>query len=128
MRRTSQVIGDGAEWATVYVAANPFEAELVRGLLDEESIPTLRQSDLSASLWGRPSGLRILVPRSDEAAARELIRAYQGRDLKVINLADYLPARRSASRRLLLERLLPLLVLPIVILIVFSLVLVVAKW
>jgi hypothetical protein len=127
MRRSSEFIGDKGEWTTVHVAANPFEAEIVRGLLDEESIPTLRQSDLGATIWGRPSGLRILVPRSEEASAREVLRAYQGRHLKVIHLADYLPPRTPETRALL-YRLFPALIVPVVVLVVLSLALVVMKW
>ncbi len=128
MTRSTQVIGDGSEWATVYVASNPFEAELVRGLLDEESIPTLRESDLSGVLSWRGGGLRILVPRSEEGAAREILRAYQGRHLRVINLADYLPARRVGRRAAFIDRALPVLVIPLLVLLILSLILVVVKW
>ena len=128
MTRSTQVIGDGGEWATVYVASNPFEAELVRGLLDEERIPTLRESDLGGMLFGRTGGYRILVPRSEESAARELLRAYQGRHLKVIRLEEYLPARRSVRRTAFLQRTLPILVIPLLILIVLSLAIVALKW
>lgn len=128
MRRSSEVIGDGGEWATVYVAANPFEAELVRGLLDEESIPTLRQSELGADLWGRQGGQRILVPRGEESAAREVLRAYQGSHLKVIKLADYLPARHPSRRTAFLDRYFPAVVIPVLLIVVVSLVVVIFKW
>jgi hypothetical protein len=128
MPRSHELIGEGEEWASVYVASNPFEADLVRGLLDEESIPTLREAEAGSFLLWKSTGLRILVPRHDEALAREILRAYQGRDLNVINLADYMPGRGPTRRTATPERLLPLLALPLLALLILALALVVHKW
>lgn len=128
MPRSYELIGEGDEWATVYVASNPFEADLVRGLLDEESIPTLRETDSGGVFFWRSSGLRILVPRRDEALAREVLRAYQGQQLNVINLADYMPRRPGARERATLERYIPFLALPLFALFILALALVVIKW
>ncbi len=128
MPRSHELIGDGEEWSTVYVASNPFEADLVRGLLDEESIPTLREAEAGSLLLWKSTGLRILVPRREEALAREVLRAYQGRDLKVINLADYMPSRGPHRRTSILERFAPLLALPLLALLILALALAVHKW
>jgi hypothetical protein len=128
MPRSYELIGDGDEWATVYIASNPFEADLVRGLLDEESIPTLRETDVGGVLLWRTTGLRILVPRREEALAREILRAYQGQHLNVINLSDYLPRRPSVRDTALLNRYVPFLALPLLAFIILALSLVVIKW
>jgi hypothetical protein len=123
-------VPDDGRWSVVYVASNPFEAEIVRGLLQEEEIPTLNEPDIGSVFFGKSSGLRILVSREDEASARELLRAYQDRQhLKVINLADYVAERQHAtSWRHSVDRLVRLLAIPIFLLVALSLVLVVFRW
>ena len=128
MPRSHELIGDGEEWTTVYVASNPFEADLVRGLFDEESIPTLRESEAGGILPWKSSGFRVLVPRREEALAREVLRAYQGRELKVINLADYMPGRVTHRQQALFERFLPYLTLPLLALLILAVALVAIKW
>jgi len=130
MRRSFGAIPDDTRWTVVYVASNPFEAELVRGLLQEEEIPALNEPDIGSVFFGRSSGLRILVSREYEASARELLRAYQDRQhLKVINLADYVAEKQHASSwRHLLDGIVRFLAIPIFILVVLSLVLVVFRW
>ena len=129
MSRSFGSISEEERWTTVYVAANSFEADLVRGLLQEEEIVTLGEPDLGGVFFGRSSGLRILVPREHESAARELLRAYEGREhLNVINLADYMPDRRATAWSHFFDRLLRLLAIPLLILIVLSLVFVVFRW
>lgn len=130
MRRSFGTVPDDARWSVVYVASNPFEAEIVRGLLQEEEIPTLNEPDIGSVFFGKSSGLRILVSRQDEAPARELLRAYQDRQhLKVINLADYVAERQHASNwRHFTDRLVRFLAIPIFLLVVLSLVLVFFRW
>jgi hypothetical protein len=128
MKRSFDSMSHEQAWATVHYAANSFEADLVRGLLDEEEIPTLSEADASGALFGKSSGLRILVPREEEPAARELLRAYHGPTLKVINLADYLPARRPARSRRIAERFARFVAIPLFVLLILSLVLVVLRW
>jgi putative signal transducing protein len=130
MRRSFGTLPDDGRWSVVYVASNPFEAEIVRGLLQEEEIPTLNEPDIGSVFFGKSSGLRILVSREDEASARELLRAYQDRQhLKVINLADYVAERQHASNwRQGVDRIVRLLAIPIFLLVALSLVLVVFRW
>jgi len=130
MRRSFETLTRSDRWVSVYVASNPFEAELVRSLLQEEEISTLNEPDIGSVFFGKSNGLRILVAREHEAAARELLRAYQDRQhLKVINLADYMAEREeAATARKQIGRLVRFLAIPICVLVVLSLVLVVFRW
>lgn len=130
MRRSFETLTKSDRWVAVYVASNPFEAELVRSLLQEEEIPTLNEPDIGSVFFGKSNGLRILVAREHEAAARDLLRAYQDRQhLKVINLADYMAERQeAATSRKQLGRVVRLLAIPLFVLVVLSLVLGVVRW
>ncbi|MFN0149273.1 MAG: DUF2007 domain-containing protein [bacterium] len=130
MKRSFETLAKSDRWVAVYVASNPFEADLVRSLLHEEEIATLNEPDIGSVFFGRSSGLRILVAREDEAPARELLRAYQNRQhLKVINLADYVAEREeAATSRTQIVRFVRILAIPVFVLVVLSLVFGAVRW
>lgn len=130
MKRSFETLTKSDRWVAVYVASNPFEADLVRSLLHEEEIATLNEPDIGSVFFGRSSGLRILVAREHEVPARDLLRAYQNRQhLKVINLADYVAEREeAATSKKQIGRFVRFVAIPIFVLVVVSLVLGVVRW
>lgn len=128
MKRTFGSASEEGNWSAVYVAANPFEADLVRSLLEEEGIATFSEPDLGA-LFGKSTGLRILVPRDEESPARDLIHAYhRRRHLNVISLADYLPERREGRLHTTWEWMSGVWWIALVLLVVVSLLVVFHPW
>lgn len=64
-------------WVTVYVAANPLEAEVVRGRLASEDIPVVLRGEAVATVYGLTQGplaaVDVLVPEPLVDRARQVL-------------------------------------------------------
>ncbi|MGC8862654.1 MAG: putative signal transducing protein [Armatimonadota bacterium] len=79
---TEEIQGQGEDLVVVFRASDEYIADIVKGLLEGESIPVILESrqvpwmdgvmKMGEGYWGD-----VVVPREHAARARELIDAYQ---------------------------------------------------